>query len=139
MIDTIDIEKYRQEDGFFPDWFLVFDHCSDWIAAALEHAGDTHTLGDIADGIAQGRFILWPGTKSAVITEIIQYPQLKCLNYFLAGGNMEELKKMRPDIEMWAKHHGVTRVTLAGRKGWLRSFLKDEGYSEKWSVMAKDI
>jgi hypothetical protein len=30
-------------------------------------------------------------------------------------------------------------VTLAGRKGWAKTFLKDEGYSPQWSVLAKEL
>jgi hypothetical protein len=28
---------------------------------------------------------------------------------------------------------------LAGRKGWAKTFLKDEGYSPQWSVLAKEL
>ena len=81
----------------------------------------------------------WPGAQSAVITEIQVYPRLKALHYFLAGGNLEELARMRPIIEHWAESIGCQRVTLAGRRGWIRSFLADEGYQEKWTVMSKEL
>jgi len=42
-------------------------------------------------------------------------------------------------IESWGKSIGCTRVTLAGRRGWSKTFLKDEGYSPQWTVMAKDL
>jgi hypothetical protein len=47
--------------------------------------------------------------------------------------------RMRPLIESWGKSVGCTRVTLAGRKGWAKTFLKDEGYSPQWAVLAKDL
>lgn len=135
----LDTEKYRLPDGEYPEWFSVFVHCSDWIASALRYAGGTHTINDIADGIAQGRFQLWPGKKAAVVTEIIQYPQSRALHFFLAGGDVNELQMMLAPIEEWAKNMGCQRITLAGRKGWLKSFMSKADYAEKWVVMSKDI
>ena len=135
----IDTEKFQLPDGTLPEWVLEFDRCAPWLEAALQYSGGTHTLDDVADGVARGLFQLWPGKTSAVITEVITYPRMRVLHYFLAGGKLPELSKMRPDIEAWGKTVGCNRVTLSGRKGWLKSFLKDEGYCEKWSVMAKDL
>ncbi len=57
----------------------------------------------------------------------------------VAGGNLDELKSMRPVIESWAKQLGCARVTLAGRKGWEKTFLKDEGYEPKWFMLSKEL
>jgi hypothetical protein len=46
---------------------------------------------------------------------------------------------MRPLIEQWGKSIGCSRVSLAGRKGWERTFLKDEGYEPKWFILCKDL
>ena len=135
----IDAEKFRLPDGSLPKWVEEFDRCAPWLEAALSYGGGTHTLNDLADGVASGGFQLWAGQTAVVLTEIITYPQSRTLHYFLAGGKMPELMKMQPDIEAWARQLGCNRITLAGRRGWLRSFLKDEGYAEKWTVMAKDI
>jgi len=109
------------------------------VEAALEYSGGTHNFDDVAEMVGDHRLQLWPASNSVVLTEIIVYPRLKNLHYFLAGGNLDELKKMRPHIEAWGKSVGCTRVTLAGRKGWERTFLKDEGYSPQWSVLAKEL
>lgn len=116
-----------------------FARCSKWLEAALEYSGGTHGIEDIAAGVKEGRFQLWPAPKAAVITEIIVYPRLKALNYFLAGGDLDELKAMRPYIELWGKQNGCTRVTLAGRKGWQKTFLRDEGYEPKWFILSKEL
>jgi hypothetical protein len=34
---------------------------------------------------------------------------------------------------------GCTRVSLAGREGWSKTFLRDEGYKPKWFVLSKDL
>ena len=116
-----------------------FERLRHHVAAALEYSGGTHKIEDIAEGIRRGQFQLWPGRDSAVVTEIIVYPQLKDLHYFLAGGDLDELRLMRPLIEQWGKSIGCSRVSLAGRKGWERTFLKDEGYEPKWFILCKDL
>lgn len=116
-----------------------FERLRHHVAAALEYSGGTHRVEDIAVGIKAGRFQFWPGRDSAVVTEIIVYPQLKDLHYFLAGGDLDELQLMRPLIEQWGKSIGCSRVSLAGRKGWERTFLKDEGYEPKWFILCKDL
>jgi hypothetical protein len=116
-----------------------FERLRHHVAAALEYSGGTHKLEDIAEGIRRGQFQLWPGKNSVVVTEIIVYPQLKDLHYFLAGGDLDELRLMRPIIESWGKEIGCSRVSLAGRKGWERTFLKGEGYEPKWFILCKDL
>lgn len=116
-----------------------FERLRHHVAAALEYSGGTHKIEDIAEGISRGQFQLWAGRDSAVVTEIIVYPQLKDLHYFLAGGDLDELRMMRPIIESWGKEIGCSRVSLAGRKGWERTFLKDEGYEPRWFILCKDL
>jgi hypothetical protein len=109
------------------------------VEAALEYSGGTHGIEDIAEGIKTGRFQLWPADNSVIVTEIIVYPRLKNLHFFLAGGDLDELRLMQPLVESWGKSMGCTRVSLAGRKGWEKTFLKDRGYKPKWFVLSKDL
>ncbi len=109
------------------------------VDAALEYSGGTHNFEDIVEMVQDNKLQVWPASESIVLTEITIYPRLKNLHYFLAGGDLIELSRMRPMIESWGKSIGCTRVTLAGRKGWARTFLQDEGYRPQWSVMAKDL
>ena len=109
------------------------------VEAALEYSGGTHTFDDIAQAVTENRFQIWPGVNSVVVTEIIVYPQLKNLHYFLAGVDLDELRAIRPYIERWGKSLGCTRVTLAGRQGWAKTFLRDEGYEPKWFILSKEL
>jgi hypothetical protein len=109
------------------------------VEAALEYSGGTHHFEDVLDMVKDSRLQVWPATESIVLTEIIVYPRLKNLHYFLAGGDLDELSRMRPMIESWGKSVGCTRVTLAGRRGWSKTFLQDEGYRPQWSVLAKEL
>ena len=119
--------------------FSELNRCRQWIEDALEYAGGTHNFNDIAAAVLSDRFQIWPSNNAVVVTEIVVYPQLKDLHYFLAGGNLDELKAMRPIIEDWGRSIGCTRVSLAGRKGWERTFLKDEGYRPNWFVLSKEL
>ena len=119
--------------------FDEVSRCRKYIEAALEYSGGTHTFDDIVAGIFSQKMQLWGNKKSAVVTEIVVYPRAKVLNYFLAGGDLDELKQMRPHIEEWATGLGCNRVTLSGRPGWAKTFLKDEGYKPTWYVMAKEL
>jgi hypothetical protein len=109
------------------------------VEAALEYSGGTHAFDDIVEMVEKQQLQVWPATQSIVLTEIIVYPRLKNLHYFLAGGDLDELSRMRPMIESWGKSLGCTRVSLAGRRGWAKTFLKDEGYSPQWTVLAKQL
>jgi hypothetical protein len=126
MQETLDLEK-------------EFERCTPYIAAALEYSGGTHTVADVAEMIREGRAQFWPGLRSAIVTEINEYPRIKILNFFLAGGDIDELAIMSKFIENWAKMAGCQRITLVGRRGWERSFLKERGYKPKWFVLAKEI
>lgn len=121
------------------DLFSEISRCRTNIEAALKYSGGTHEFSDIAASILSNRFQLWAGEKSAVVTEIIVYPRLKDLHFFLAGGDLDELKNMRPHIEEWGVKQGCSRVTLAGRLGWAKTFLKDEGYDPAWYILKKEL
>lgn len=115
------------------------DRFQSHIEAALAFADDSHSFADIKKSVAKGELQMWPGFSSIVITEIIQVPRYRALNIFLAGGNLPELEAMLPEIEKFAKHVGADRITLNGRKGWLRSFLVHDGYTESSVVMQKKL
>lgn len=113
--------------------------CRPWLEAALEHACGTHLIEDVEDAIARGEAHFWPGRQSAVVTEFHEFPRLKALHFWLAGGDLEELlNRMLPDITAWAKAHGCTRMTLAGRPGWRRA-LAPHGFDPHWHICAKDV
>jgi hypothetical protein len=113
--------------------------CRPWIEAALPYCRGTHTIEDIEDGIASGQFVFWAGQKSAIITEILNYPRKRVLHYFLIGGDLHELVEfMEPRITQWAKEHGCTAVSGAGRKGFERVFARS-GYVPAWRVIIKEI
>jgi hypothetical protein len=118
---------------------LSLEEARPHIEAALYYSGGTHTYGDIVEGVNDGRYVFWPGPNSAVITEIIEHPQKRTLHFFLAGGNAAELEAMLPGIADWGREQGCTLMSLTGRKGWERSFLKREGWESNLVVMTKEL
>jgi len=109
------------------------------VANALEYAGGTHDVEDVFAGIAEGQFFMWAGEDSIIISEIVEYPKLRALHFFLAGGNLEELQQMEKTVIEWARAQGCKRATTAGRVGWSRTFLRDRGYIPQWHVMCREL
>lgn len=120
------------------DW-AEFGRCQGWLEDALKYNMTGQTLDDVKSGLTSGEYILWPGRNSAIVTEHFETPHGKFLNFFLAAGDLDELADMVVPIEDWAKKNGVTKITLYGRRGWGRTFLKKSGYKTHWVIMTKDI
>jgi hypothetical protein len=114
------------------------DRCRPWIEAALQYSGGTHTFDDVADMIATGRLQLWPAMHGCLVTEIVDYPQKRVFNVFLAGGTLAQLFDMDPDVVTWARAMGCTAATLHGRRGWTRA-LTELGWRETLTTMEKDL
>ena len=119
--------------SFWDEWKRLRHH----ILAALEHAGDTHTEHDILDLLRNDQAQFWPADNSAMVTEIVGYPNGSHCRIWLAGGEYDELRELERDkLIPWARQQGCRRIELVGRKGWARR-LKD--YDEVAVVLAKEI
>lgn len=122
-----------------PTIVVEWARCKPWIEAALEHDGGFHNVEDIEGYIASGSAQFWPGARSAVVTQFWNFPRAKALNYWLAGGDMEELlDDMQPVIEAWARDNGCTHIVIAGRKGWERA-MKPHGFEALWTALGKRL
>lgn len=110
-----------------------------FLEPALEYTQGTHTYADVVRDLDNGLLQLWDTDRAAVVTEIIRYPRYVTCHVFLAGGELSEIERMAPIIEDWAKAQGCAKMTLAGRAGWTKSFLRDRGYRTAWTVMSKEL
>jgi hypothetical protein len=105
-----------------------WERCKPWIEGALAHAKGTHAIEDVEAGVATGQFLLWPGDRSAALTEIHQFPRARFLHVFLAGGDLNELRdQMVPMWRVYAKLKECSHLTICGRRGWERA-LKKQGW-----------
>lgn len=122
-----------------PPWLTELLRLKKHVEAALEYAGGTHELCDIAAGLDCGQFQMFTGPDSIVVTEFIEYPRKKALHIFLAGGHLDELERLLKPVEGFARRAGCSRVSLCGREGWGRSFMSKAGYKPNSRVMYKDL
>ena len=90
-------------------WEIEWDRCKPYIAKAIKYQ-DSYTIDDVEDKIRHGIFHLWPGKKSAYITEFVIFPQVKAMNLLFCGGDYTELEEMLPSIEEFAKKAGIKRL-----------------------------
>lgn len=112
--------------------------CKHYIEAALAHGPALESIGDVERLISAGQYHFWPAEQSAVITEFVQYPNAKALMIRHAGGDLKELKSLRPSIEAFAKANGCELLAAEGRKGWERVF-RNDGYRFAWAMYLKDL
>lgn len=107
------------------------------LCEAIEYTYGTHTEDDVVAMILGGKLTLWKTDKAACVTEFSQYPQMKILNVFIGGGDLEELIRIRDDLLVpFAEAHGCKRITGVGRPGWSRVL---PGYTNGGISMYKDI
>lgn len=120
---------------------IDFGGARPYIKTALEYAGNTHTLDDVAEGVREGRFQYWPSEsgRSAIVTEVLEAPRQRTLHFFLAGGDLQELEQMHERLLEWGRAVGCTRATLAGRPGWARSFLTRAGWRPSALLMETEL
>lgn len=128
--------------------FNVLDHVEtlasglrkhrDRIAKTLEYADGTHTFDDVCLSVMQGKCRFWDLGESFLITEIIDFPQMRVYHIWLAGGDLADLIAMHPEVQQVARDAGCTRLTINGRSGWLRA-LKAHGWRDTFVALAKDI
>lgn len=115
-----------------------WERCRGWVEAALKHAGGSHTIEDVLALIEAGRALLLAGERSAMVCEVQTFPRLKSFHIWLAGGDLEELRTSQPMLEEYARRFGCSRISITGRRGWVRA-VADLGYREKFTTVVKEL
>ena len=128
---VVDIQEAKREP-----WEIEWDRCKPWLEKAMKYQ-DTYTIDDIKDKIRNGIALLWPGKKSAMVTEIIPFPQMLSMNILVFAGNFKEFEEMFKHIETYAKKAGIKRLYGGGRKGWIRK-AKHLGIKQE-VLLSKDL
>lgn len=113
---------------------------------ALVYTFGDHDRATVQNAIESGILQLWEGWHCFVLTELLVAPTgQKSVRYFLCGGlegevGMDELIRMEPIIEAWAKTQGAVGLTMLGRPGWARTFLtKDAGWKASLTYYTKEL
>lgn len=109
-----------------------------WLEKAANLNGPTNTRDGVWARIADGECQLWTAPEAAVVTTIQNYRDtgLREVRCWLAGGELDDARKLERDIAEWARECGCSRLLIAGRRGWLRGL---EGYRELNTTIAKDL
>ena len=113
-----------------------FERHAHHIENALKHANHSHSVLDVLDAIKSGKAQFFSMENSAIVTEIVDYPQKSVCRIWLAGGDMDELLEAEKHIAAIAKSIGCTGMEIIGRKGWER-VLTD--YKPTAVVLVKDL
>ncbi len=102
-----------------------------WANSAEHFAGGihvlrgTHEVCDLMMGVITGSMFWWPGEDATCLTEIVNYPRIKCASMFFCAGKMKEIEEwMKPGgtLDQWAGDQECDRVQfIAVRKGWFRA------------------
>ncbi len=77
------------------------------------------TEAEVLAEIWANRAQLWPGERSAMVTQLLSLPE-PTMHVWLAGGSLRDLLALRAGVEAWGRNHGAQFVTINGRPGWAR-------------------
>ncbi len=120
----------------------IWEQVEPLLLKGIMYDDNSYSGKNLLDAILKKEMQLWISWKdkveSAVLTQIIEYPQFKVCRWFLAGGsNLHSwLEDLTRQVEAWAVANNIKRIELVGRKGWLKK-LKD--YKAKHIVMTKEL
>lgn len=107
-----------------------------WLQEALDYNGGEVKMKDVWDGLLSGEYYLLTSFDAAIVLQEVRHPNKSSINFFLAGGDMDNLRVMEEYVCHWAKELGYDSVTIFGRRGWLRHL---DGYKEQAVFMEKKL
>lgn len=103
------------------------EHYRAGLEKALQFDTEGSTFDKVAEQVSTTHAQYWPITdRSVIVTQI----DGKDLHFWLATGDIVELQAITPRILDFGRDMGCTRATLTGRRGWVKSFLRDTGWRE---------
>lgn len=116
----------------------LFEKCWPWIEKAMDHGTKTHTKDELKYLVMTGQCHLYFSTEGCVVTFIKQFPQAKIMELWYAGGKLDALFDLEPQILEDSKSWGCTHVQVSGRMGWQKA-LKNRGYGDPMVTVTKRI
>ena len=117
-------------------WQEQWERSKPYIERSMKYQ-DLYTIDDVCSKIEDGSFLLWPGTRSAMVTEFVDFPQKRVCNLIFCGGDYKELKEITDHVEIFAKKMNCSALYGGGRKGWLKK-IKHLGWRSEY-VIRKDL
>ena len=120
----------------------IWEQLAPLLDRVREHSEGETEPDDFLEPLTHGDMQLWIVTEegslhSAMITQIIVYPQKKILRVIsMAGSEFEKLRQFNNMVESFAIKTGCTGLELWGRKGW-KKLLPD--WESNYIVYTKDL
>jgi len=99
-----------------------------------------HTLESVEKRLGNNGAKLFCNKTSLIVAELVQYPLAKVTNIWMGAGDLNGIKSLLPEVEMYAEKMGCSRLEFTGREGWKR-WTEDNnlGWTMKNIVMEKEI
>lgn len=113
-----------------------FDRSAKWLQDALEYNGGHQTIDDVWKGLVSGAYSLVAGKNCAIVLEPSNTAQKKVMNFFLAGGDLEELQELERKISAKCKADGFDLMLIVGRRGWVKRL---KGYKQTAVILEKAL
>lgn len=119
-----------------PEFASEWARCAPWLQASLDGDPQMYTLDDVLARVMERSARFWAGRNAAMVTEITERPRAKVFNFWLAGGELAELRdELAPAGEAYARELGCDYTAVAGRPGWARVL----GYRPIYTVCMKGL
>ena len=116
----------------------MIERYSKMLQQALDNAGNTHEVSDVIEMVADGKAFLFPLRESVIVCDMMRCPNENIWRYWLAAGNLEELKAAEgPITEMAQDRYGIRRSMIFGRPGWSKTFAPT--YKETHRVLFRTL
>ena len=131
------MQETLQQQQLYNSWEEQWQFAKPLIAKAVKYQ-DLYTLEDIECKIREGYFLLWVHKNSAMVTECVEFPQMRTINILFCGGKYKELEDIFPHIIDFCKKAGIKRMYGGGRKSWTRKIAKHWGWKDEYAI-SKDI
>lgn len=87
---------------------------------SLAWAGPTHRVEDVVDQVRRGEAQFWSDDDACIVTEVLRYPLLKAINFWLISGELRSALALEPRILEFARDEGCQLAIANGRRGWGR-------------------
>lgn len=96
----------------------------------------THTIEDVERDLLQHKAQFFSLGDAFVVTQVVEHPRRRVLRVWLAGGNLDTLRRALPELDTIARDWGCDRVEIDGRRGWSKIMPE---YDIERVVLTKDI
>jgi hypothetical protein len=102
----------------------------------LDDMGGVYTVQDLVDRIRSGHMQSFMHGTSWVVTQVLEFPQRKVMEIFLAVGELADAPALHTRIMQHAEDHGCDLLRAYGRNGW-RNMAKQYGWTEGTRVFMR--